>query len=57
MGRLTWLGGHDTPASDAASARRAKAHRRNLHKSARAAERWEDDDRKRFAAGIFRRRR
>lgn len=57
MGRLTWLGGHDTDRDVAASVKRARAHRRGLAKSSRDAEEWENDDRQRFAAGIFRRRR
>ncbi|WP_159011754.1 hypothetical protein [Streptomyces sp. NRRL F-5123] len=56
MGRLSWLGGKDTASSDAASARRARAHRRSIPKAAAASETWEQQDRARFGNGIFRRR-
>lgn len=55
-GRLSWLGGRDNPRDDNASARRAHAHRRSIPRTARDAERWEDQDRARFGVGIFRRR-
>jgi len=39
-----------------AAAKRRRDHHRSIPKIAAAAERWEDQDRARFAAGIFRRR-
>ncbi|MGW5352188.1 hypothetical protein ACWERV_16965 [Streptomyces sp. NPDC004031] len=55
MPGLSWLGGRDTERTDAASARRARQHRRSIPKAAREAERWEQQDRARFGGGIFRR--
>lgn len=39
-----------------AAAKRRRDHHRSIPKIAAAAERWENQDRARFAAGIFRRR-
>ena len=49
FGRFTWLGGKPDPKQDAASVRRARAHRRSIPKAARDSERWEARDRQRFS--------
>jgi len=47
MGRFSWLGGRDTPKSNAESVHRARTHRRREARDAdRAAQAWERQDRR-----------
>lgn len=47
-GRFSWLGGRADTKGDAASIKRARAHRRAIPKATRAERRWERADRNRF---------